>query len=146
MIRLSTVRSRLLLLFSTLSVLREPFSIRALSQSSVADVFSAFAAGGLVTAFAGAEPVASAVAAPAPLAAPASESIQADLRFLLEDGNVGTAFIDSLEVNGILSMQEFAGLERDRTHMHDVLTGAFGLPSFSILHPDLTLLSRVLHV
>ena len=49
------------------------------------------------------------------------------MRFLLEDGNVGAAFIDSLEVNGILSMQEFAGLERDRTHMRDVLTGAFGL-------------------
>ena len=56
----------------------------------------------------------------------------------------GAAFIDSLEVNGILSMQGFVGLERDRTHMLDVLTGAFGLPSSSI--PALTLHSRVFHV
>ena len=49
----------------------------------------------------GAQPVAAAVAAPAPLAAPvqsASDGILADMRFLLE---------------------EFAGLERCRTHMRD---------------------------
>ena len=62
----------------------------------------------------------------------------------VEDGIVGVAFIDILNVNGILSMQEFAGLERDRTHMRDVLTGAFGLPGSSV--QDLNLLSRVLHV
>ena len=129
------------------SVPRELFSIVALSQSSVTDVSSAVAAGDLDTAFAGAQPVSSAVAAPAPLAAPvqnASEGVQADLRFLLEDGNVGAAFIDSLEVNGILAVQEFAGLERDRTHMPDVLNDAFGLPSSSIQDPSLH--SRMLHV
>ena len=118
-----------------------------LIKSSVADESSADAAERLDTAFAGARPLASAVAAPASLAPPvksASEGIHADLRFLLEHGNVGAAFIDTLEVSGILSMQEFAGLERDRTHMRDVLTGAFGLPSSSV--QDLTLLSRILHV
>ena len=74
----------------------------------------------------------------------ASEGIQADLSFLLEDGNVGAAFIDTLELDGILSMQGFAGLERDRMHMRDVLPFAFGLPSSSV--QDLTLLSRILHV
>ena len=62
-----------------------------LIKSSVADVSSADAAEGLDTAFAGAQPVASAVAVPASLAAPvksASEGIQADLRLLFEDGNV----------------------------------------------------------
>ena len=93
---------------------------------------SADAAESLDTAFAGAQPLASAVAAPASQAVPVkrdSEGIQADLRFLLEDGNVGAAFIDTLQANGILSIQEFAGLERDRTHMRDVLTGSFGLPT-----------------
>ena len=59
-----------------------------LIKSSVADESSADSAEGLDTAFAGAQPVASAVAAPASLAAPVksvSEGIQADLRFLLED-------------------------------------------------------------
>ena len=53
--------------------------------------------------------MASAVAGPASVAAPvqnASKGIQADLRFFLEDGNVGAAFIDALEINGILSMQD----------------------------------------
>ena len=74
----------------------------------------------------------------------ASLGIHADSRFLLENGNVSAAFIDILEISGILSMQRFAGLERDRMHMRDVLTGAFGLPSSSV--QDLTLLSRILHV
>ena len=78
------------------------------------------------------------------VAGPASEGIQADLRFLLADGNVGAAFIDTLEANGILSIQDFAGLERYRTHMRDVLSGAFGLLNSSV--QDLTLLSRILHV
>ena len=93
---------------------------------------SADAAESLDTAFAGAQPLASAVAAPASQAVSVkrdSEGIQADLRFLLEDGNVGATFIDTLQANDILSIQEFAGLERDRTHMRDVLTGSFGLPT-----------------
>ena len=99
------------------------------------------------TSFTGAQPMAFASAAPATLAAPvqgASEGLQTDLRFLLEDGNAGAAFIDSLEVNGIFSIQEFAGLERDKTHMRDVLSGAFGLPCSSI--QALTLHSRVFRV
>ena len=58
---------------------------------------------------AGAQPVASASAAPTTLAATAqgaSEGLQTYLRFLLEDGNVGAAFIDFLEINGIFSLPE----------------------------------------
>ena len=136
MLGLSIVRPRLLLLTSTPSVPREHFSIMVLSQSSVVDLFSAVAAGGMVTAFTGAQPVASASAAPTTLAVPvqgASEGLKVDLRFLLEDGNVGAAFMDSLEVNGFISMQEFAGLEHNRTHMRDVIIGAFGLPCSEFL-------------
>ena len=62
-----------------------------LVKSSVADESSTDAAERLGTAFAGAQPVASAVAVKN-----ASEGIQADLRLLLEDENVGAAFTDSL--------------------------------------------------
>ena len=80
----------------------------------------------LAVRFRGAQPVAAAVAAPAPLATlvqNASEGILADMRFLFE---------------------EFAGLERGRTHMRDVLHDAFGLPCSSI--QALTLHSRVFRV
>ena len=72
---------------------------------------------------------------PAPLAAPvkiASGNIQADLRFLLEDGNVDAAFVDSLEVNGIFRCRNSrVWSATGRTCMTSSLA-AFGLPSSSI--------------
>ena len=84
MLRLPTVHPRLWL---PISILYAPLH-QVLIKNLVADESSAVAAEGLDNAFAGAQPVAFAVAAPASLAAPvqkASEVIQADLRFLLED-------------------------------------------------------------
>ena len=118
-----------------------------LFQSSVADVSTAVATGGLDTAFAGAQPAVSAVSALASLAVPEKgdlECIQADLRFLLDDGNVGAAFYVTLEANCTLSIQGFAGLERGRTHMRDVLTGVFNLPNSSV--HGIVMLSGISHV
>lgn len=63
---------------------------------------------------------------------------------MTEDKYVGATFIDTLEFGIFPSTQGFVELEHDRTHMRDVLTGAFGLPSSSV--QDLTMLGRILHV
>lgn len=70
--------------------------------------------------------------------------LQADLKLLVEDDNVQRCFIDTLDANGVLSVQEFADLEHDRGHMRAVLTGPFGLPTTTI--QELNPMRRILNV